>query len=308
MPQEGPLKKLLARGKGAKRDLNQPSEGVSELIAAIAQILRAMPQPGARVLSGPVSGAANLSRLFTGRPSETGYRRGVSEAVYNAVTPYSYSTNPAQITDAIARISSGSPGADPVYTALGQGPPPEGSRAGLHPHYEDPWKLYLGLPQREEPILVPSEFKPSKSKDPSATYYDFSSKEKEEWRGEGVMDSDKVIRALNQIRRTGGPIRGGQVGSIARDGSGDFELPNPVTEFLPMGPTGVMANYTVDKGEDEVGPYLSYYDKWDLPHKVARLAKGVGKPFEIYGRIYYDPKTFEPLSDEEVERRRTTVT
>ena len=51
-------------------------------------------------------------------------------------------------------------------------------------------------------------------------------------------------------------------------------------------------------GNDENGKYISYYDKWDLnPYKgqyssanisnIDDLSLGIGKPFEIYDRIYY---------------------
>ena len=61
---------------------------------------------------------------------------------------------------------------------------------------------------------------------------------------------------------------------------------------------------------DEKGHYVSYYDKWDLHpfsdevRSEAEISRGlenkiqsaVGiKPAEIYGRVYYDPKTGKPI-------------
>ena len=58
----------------------------------------------------------------------------------------------------------------------------------------------------------------------------------------------------------------------------------------PVG--GLQGTYTVSKGEDERGPYVSYYDKWDLAPKMAKYSRA-GQPFDIYGRMYYDPETYE---------------
>lgn len=67
-------------------------------------------------------------------------------------------------------------------------------------------------------------------------------------------------------------------------------------------------------GEDEKGPYISYYDIWDLDpnegvysteekKKYLRGLSGMGKaiisegatPPEVYGRIYFDKKTGKPI-------------
>jgi hypothetical protein len=56
----------------------------------------------------------------------------------------------------------------------------------------------------------------------------------------------------------------------------------------------IMGNFKIDKGEDEHGKYISYYDKWDLnpfglqnPINNNEITTDIGKPFEIYNRIYY---------------------
>jgi len=57
----------------------------------------------------------------------------------------------------------------------------------------------------------------------------------------------------------------------------------------------VMGHYTMGKGEDEHGAYISYYDQWDLDAISIEGKKGFfGKPYEIYDRIYYNPSTLEP--------------
>ena len=67
---------------------------------------------------------------------------------------------------------------------------------------------------------------------------------------------------------------------------------------------GVMGKFHWSRGQDERGHYIAYYDKWDL--EIPDAQSGVGKildrgqrklarPFELYDRLYYDPKTFRPL-------------
>lgn len=69
----------------------------------------------------------------------------------------------------------------------------------------------------------------------------------------------------------------------------------------------------VSYGEDAKGPYVSYYDKWDIDPSSGMYAEkggtwseatkkagatflGAGsKPPEIYGRIYFDKKTGKPI-------------
>ncbi|MBP6060494.1 MAG: hypothetical protein KA515_00605 [Candidatus Pacebacteria bacterium] len=71
---------------------------------------------------------------------------------------------------------------------------------------------------------------------------------------------------------------------------------NIVTTELEYGNRyAIMGNFKLSLGKDERGNYISYYDKWDLANN--QLEGIVGKPFEIYDRIYYDPNTFEPVSN-----------
>jgi hypothetical protein len=58
----------------------------------------------------------------------------------------------------------------------------------------------------------------------------------------------------------------------------------------------IMGNYTWTKGEDKKGHYIAYYDKWDLDIPIEEYGF-IGKPFEIYDRIYYNPDTFEPIEN-----------
>jgi hypothetical protein len=60
----------------------------------------------------------------------------------------------------------------------------------------------------------------------------------------------------------------------------------------------LLANFTMDRGEDERGPYISIYDRYDLD-QVPLSDRLVGRPWEYYDRIHYNPDTYEPLADNE---------
>lgn len=64
--------------------------------------------------------------------------------------------------------------------------------------------------------------------------------------------------------------------------------PNDINAFSELEGLG---QFTVGRGYDKKGEYVSYYDSWDLgdtnsPYKD--LSLGIGKPFNIYDRIYLD--------------------
>lgn len=112
----------------------------------------------------------------------------------------------------------------------------------------DAHNLYVGLPQKNNTFGI-SQYKPSKQKDKNIVYYNLT---------EDLSDM-----------------------LIANSGS----AMNVGEKFVNSGKEGVMGNYTISKGQDTRGTYMSYYDKWDLE------PGNYGKPFEIYDRIYY--KTYE---------------
>jgi hypothetical protein len=62
--------------------------------------------------------------------------------------------------------------------------------------------------------------------------------------------------------------------------------------------SGILGQFTVNRGEDKRGKYFSYYDTYDLnPYKgrysnfnfkTEDISMGIGKPYEVYDRIYYN--------------------
>lgn len=149
----------------------------------------------------------------------------------------------------------------------------------------DAWYLYLGLEQENGTFEV-SPYKPTTSSDAEMIYYRMPEKE------EFILRNG--LRELEQNNTDRVVVWDNKPRADAKD--------NSVARYMPKDYSGLMGRYTVSKGEDEKGSYISYYDKWDLKpggifgESEASEMAGVGKPFEIYGRIYYDPKTGEPVT------------
>jgi hypothetical protein len=141
------------------------------------------------------------------------------------------------------------------------------------PAREDAWRMYLGLPQ-EQNIFVPSEYSPSVATDPTAKYYKYNQELKSSLVG---------LDLKSMLERYGGDPDA----MINRRKASDIR-------------DRTLGFYTIGKGEDERGKYISAYDKWDL-HPLKRSGKGktsrqdfgekvgIGQPWEYYDRYYYEP-------------------
>ena len=135
-------------------------------------------------------------------------------------------------------------------------------------------QLLMGQPQKYNTIGI-SEYKPTNAKDKNVTYY--TSK----------VTEDRLRRELKTY------------------GYDNIQNAMLINQSHSLG------TFKLDKGEDERGKYISYYDVWDLHpwqkdsninktlHNIADKAQdllGVTPP-EIYGRIYIDDnKSAEPQS------------
>ena len=132
------------------------------------------------------------------------------------------------------------------------------------PYSEDAWRIYLGKPQTKNTFNI-SNYRPSKSKDVNMNYYSLPEAFKEELFN--LYNSKKIKEGVNS----------------------EFSFENVFGENSSR--ARVLGNFTVDKGKDERGEYISYYDKYDLSLKLPvigkiEVSKYIGKPFEIYDRIY----------------------
>lgn len=141
----------------------------------------------------------------------------------------------------------------------------------------DAWRFYLGIPQEHDTFGV-SEFKPRVSTDDR--YY---------YRINGFIESFQERARLGDIEQENTPIETMLSFIESRDSDNDGHV---VSEDRS---SGIMGNYSLSKGVDESGNYISYWDRWDLEGSVEGKEGLIGRPYEIYDRIYYDPKTYEVI-------------
>lgn len=192
---------------------------------------------------------------------------------------------------------------DPERTEMETSPRFEGRKAY--------WNKYLGYPH-DEKELPPSPYRPAVSKDPKATY--FASRSTEAVLPQNLWElSLKAVdlptseheatryRSLSEVKE-----------ALRNSKYVDHKLKTGGKETIQYSAPdlGIMK---MDAGEDEHGYYISYYDKWDvnpfsgvtaefnnqeLPFLKNKgdLSMGFGKPFELYGRVYYDKKTGRRIS------------
>lgn len=169
------------------------------------------------------------------------YKPGLTERIYNAITPYGYE------------------GHDRLVRALIAGESPRRDWESEDQMREDAWRFYLGLPQKAGTFAV-SEYRPSRGKNPEQVYYRIPAIENQLRSGRyQAVSLNDLLRAIDTY------------GSSRHHDS------------------HVMGNFKFEKGNDEEGDFISYYDRWDLDQNPVEGERGrFGKPFEIYGRVYYN--------------------
>ena len=186
----------------------------------------------------------------------------IRQRLYNNVFPYGYNNSAERAFSAIFKNK-------PHESELYGRPFYEGNEQRL----DDLWATYLQIPdsQRHFPrVLTKSKYKPQFSKDNNSIYYSVP-----------LNDYEKQ-NIINHGLRYG-------------NYKNAPKLLNP--DF---------GNYTVSRGRDTKGDYVSYWDVWDLNPlrgitnignsitdklglgKIEDLSFGIGKPLELYDRIYLD--------------------
>jgi hypothetical protein len=181
----------------------------------------------------------------------------VSKALRDNITPFGYEVHSQEMKNAVMAML----GRDPTEQDRQESIKATSVARGELPQREDAWNLFLGLPQVAN-TFMPSPFKPSNG-------------------GE-----NKRYLSLRQS-----PINPEMLSGYVRLLEVNKEQGRTARTYDNR--DMVMGTYKLDLGKDDHGHYISYYDKWDLEPQIVNL---LGKPFEIYGRQYYDPKTFQPLS------------
>lgn len=178
----------------------------------------------------------------------------VRKRLYDNVTPFGYN-NPVERLFSALFLNKRS-----KYNEI--------PHSGNYDALDELWANYLQIPKDQrhyDPVLKKSKYKPTKSNNSNATYYAIP------------LDDDERQYIVNAARH------------------GKTRNVNPE-----------LGAYTISHGEDEYGPYASYYDKWDLNpfrgttsvggkvsrflglDKIEDLSLGIGKPVEVYDRIYYN--------------------
>lgn len=253
---------------------------------------------------------AKTEMLKDGITSEqrSAYRLGVSEFLYRGIIPWGYqnneSVNSIPHLDAIKYF--------PQRAIFGREIAPnyifDHVRIAVSLAREDAWRLALGLRQENNTFGISDYFPENSSTD--KYYYKINGFEtklfsnhfmdNKKWnklddlqkgwiKTDRSTDSQLDSLEFNNLDKKGEPLplsvlelvsliknHGGKI--VHSDIEGDMTI-------------GLMGHYTLSCGEDEKGSYVSYYDKWDLDNTLFDLGDVLIKPYEIYDRIYYNPKT-----------------
>ena len=174
--------------------------------------------------------------------------------------------------------------------------------------------MWAGKPQRFNTVQK-SEYKPTVGAEPNMQYYKIPGVEKQ-------LFSDLVRNGVMQ-GRFNGPIKSKQdLENALKIQEGGFFSEAKDDSGKKIGYTGTIMSLgegTVSIGEDAKGPYISYYDKWDinplygvssamgavLPKSVQRgidkvvtgipEKMGITSAPRVYGRIYFDKQTGKPI-------------
>jgi len=175
----------------------------------------------------------------------------------------------------------------------------------------DLYAYYAGQPLHYN-TLEYSKYKPTNSKDPNATYISINDpKFKQE-----IFDkyNDVFVKKQLQAGLSTLTVKEDKINDNTYAVSG-YSKPTPeqLKEYsLTKKPlyaikgkghvSNAIGRYFLSKGKDDKGEYISYYDTFD--EGSGPNGGGIGeilkltKPFEIYGRIYLDPKTGKPVQPE----------
>jgi hypothetical protein len=178
----------------------------------------------------------------------------------------------------------------PGLSSLASGNQPGYNRHEQYGPLGDLYRYYGGLPL-EHNVLMDSQYKPAKSKDKNAKYISLN------------RDPSFVNEVLDNYKRvSSGKLDKGEskLGDDNWQVSGYSSAGKDAHKTTKQGSehhSNAIGRYTLGKGKDKKGEYISYYDKFDqgtgLGINPGELL-GLTKPFEIYDRIYLDPKTGKP--------------
>lgn len=191
-----------------------------------------------------------------------GLSEGLRKRIYDSVNPDEYPI--IETIPAIGRFTSGRKVTDEESKNVTQAD-------------KDAWAFYMGIPQKEKTVTR-SKYTPKESKT-KTNYYTV--------RNAYPAFEDSVIsnatKAFNNEKdfwkKASDKVFGNKDTKNRRTGV--------ESSFRPL------QNVTYSKGKDKKGNYYSIYDTYDFD---VPFSDKIGKPYEIYDRVYYDSKTGKPLS------------
>lgn len=211
------------------------------------------------------------------------YKPGVSELLYRGIMPFGYQNGadpngPAY--DFFSKLEDFNIPNIGLFQNIGKNLIVGREVFGNEHRREDAWRVYLGLPQKENTFGI-SDFKPSKETD-NKFYFKINNFWQEYINENGDLDSFKIGMFSKESVQEQEDV------SVITQNKKSYRTYN----------TDVMGNYTFGISHDEKGTYLYYYDKWDLASALVEnpVAQGVGKAYEIYDRLYFDPVTMKILN------------
>jgi hypothetical protein len=171
----------------------------------------------------------------------------------------------------------------PGLTSLASGNQPGYNRQEQYGPLGDLYRYYGGQPL-EHDVLVESQNKPSTSKDKNAKYISLN------------HDREFVNEVLDNYERVSSGKLDKGIESKLNDNSwsvsGYSSAGKDAHKTKKQGSehhSNAIGRYTLGKGKDKKGEYISYYDKFDQgtgDDLNPGEALGLTKPFEIYDRIY----------------------
>lgn len=231
-------------------------------------IARVMPADAAAVLPRLTRREIDMRTRGITPQQRQGYRPGISEMLNTLIAPFAdpetlLNLNPIQMIGSLKGDA-------------------ERRVHRPDPGSEDAWRLYLGMPQQYGSLEV-SKFQPSQSSDRNVEYFSL----KGAW--------PTLLSGQERYARLRGTNELGALIQQVDEAGGRLVLNGDLFGLQSL------RNFTVTKGEDENGHYISYYDRFDLEQPLEGV---VGKPFEIYDRMYYDPETLTPIDQ---PRRRVSA-
>ena len=185
------------------------------------------------------------------------------------------------------------------------------SRESDYGGVNDLYNKYFGQPLKTNTVQV-SKYRPTKEKDKSSVYYSvdddlFKKQIVDEALGMGLkLGETKLARGYQQPSK--------EYKELLEKRSFLDRLKEPFYQFgvtpseneialnaarekdrAKVSKSAAIGSHQVSRGSDERGEYISYYDKFDRTTGTgSSTAYGTGRPFEIYDRIYLDPKTGKP--------------